>query len=91
MVSPGDRPRRLEKLEGKDLGDEFLFYDAEGETVHVLNGTAREVYLLCDGNRTVGDLVEAMLARYEVEESTVHKDIDEILTQLVDLGLLTLA
>ena len=48
-------PNRLEptgSLNQRDLGDEFLFYDRDGDRVHVLNGVAREVFLLCDGNRT---------------------------------------
>jgi len=31
---------------GKDGENEFVFYDAAGEQVHVLNATARRVYLL---------------------------------------------
>ena len=30
------------QVDGRDLGDEYLFYDRDGDRVHVLNETARE-------------------------------------------------
>ncbi len=33
-------------------------------------------------------LVEAMLARYEVDQSTAEKDVDAFLAQLTDKGLI---
>ena len=59
--------------------------------MHVLNGTAREIYLLCDGERTVADLMRSVLGRYEVDEPTAHGDVQDILQELLDLGLLSLS
>ena len=91
MISSTQRPKRSEAMSGRDLGDEYLFYDASGDSVHVLNGTAREIYLLCDGSRSVADLVRAIVERYEVEESEARKDIETVLNELSALGLLTLS
>ena len=91
MISPEQRPRQSETMTGKDLGEEYLFYDASGDSVHVLNGTAREIYLLCDGTRCVTDLVQLMVDRYDVEGSEVRKDVETVLNELTDLGLLKLS
>jgi len=81
-------PRPTGTLKGQDLGDEYLFYDRQGDQVHVLNSTARELYLLCDGTRTTDDLARTLVERYGIEEQTAQRDVDEVLAQLVELGLL---
>jgi hypothetical protein len=91
MASPTTFPRALGTLEGKDLVDEYIFYDAKGEEVHVLNGIAREIFLLCDGERSVDDLVKNIVDRYEVDEETARRDISELLQNLVDLKLVGLS
>ena len=91
MVTLATRPQRLNTAEGKDLGDEYMFYDASGEQVHVLNGIAREIYLLCDGEHSVADLVKSIVDRYEVDEETASRDIGDLLQQLNDLRLLSLS
>lgn len=88
MTTLATRPRPLDTLEGKDLVDEYIFYDAKGEEVHVLNGIAREIYLLCDGERSVEDLVKNIVDRYEVDEETANRDISDLLQQLIDLQLI---
>ena len=90
MATLATRPRRRHTVEEKDLGDEYMFYDAQGEKVHVLNGIAREIYLLCDGEHSVADLVKDIVDRYEVDEETASKDVDALLQQLTELELLSL-
>ena len=91
MIAQATRPRPLDTLEGKDLVDEYMFYDANGEQVHVLNGIAREIYLLCDGEHSVADLVKDIVDRYEVDEETARQDVDDLLKKLIELELLSLS
>ena len=91
MVTLATRPQRRHAVEEKDLGDEYMFYDAQGEKVHVLNGIAREIYLLCDGEHSVADLVKDIVDRYEVDEETASKDVDDLLKELTELELLSLS
>ena len=91
MDTLATRPRRLNTVEGKDLGDEYLFYDASGEQVHVLNGLAREIYLLCDGDHSVADLVKDIVDRYDVDEAVARRDVDDLLQKLIELKLLSLS
>jgi len=85
--SDADRPRPSNRFAGRDLGDEYLFYDAGGEQVHVLNGTAREIYLLCDGERTVATLAARYAERYGLDEVAARRDVDEVLKRLAELDL----
>lgn len=81
------RPRSTGRR-ARDLGDEYLFYDEAGDAVHVLNGTAREIYLMCDGIRTVSDLARELSETYGVDREVADRDVLEIVARLVDLNLL---
>ena len=80
-------PRPTGALKGQDLGDEYLFYDRDTDRVHVLNATAREIYLLCDGERAEGDLARELVARYGIDEAMARNDVGEVLAQLYALKL----
>jgi PqqD family protein of HPr-rel-A system len=86
MVSLDSRPHATGVL-GKDLGDEYLFYDATHEQVHVLNATARAIYLLCDGKASVSEIVDRFGARFAVDGPTARRDVEETLERLRSLGL----
>ena len=91
MPDDSRRPRPAGSLQHKDLGDEMLFYDQGADKVHVLNATAREVYLLCDGKRTVDDVVRELVRKYEVDEAVARRDSVAALEELLELGVLELA
>jgi pyrroloquinoline quinone biosynthesis protein D len=78
-------------LNHRDLGDEFLFYDRDGDQVHVLNGVARDVFLLCDGSRTNRQIVEEIIVRYEVEAERASVDVLRTLSELLELEILRAA
>jgi hypothetical protein len=83
-------PKHALDIRGRDLGDEYLFYDATGRRVHVLNHCARRVWIWCDGTRTVTELVDRVMETYSVEEGRAQKDVAGVIQDLLDLGLLTL-
>ncbi len=82
------RPRRSDSHRGKDLGDEYLFYDSAGERVHMLNGTARAVYLLCDGTLSRKELAKRYTAMYDLDEAAGRRDVDDVLERLAKLDLI---
>ena len=90
MLSTEHRPTQLTDatLIGRDLGDEYLFYDTSGDRVHVLNGTARAIYVLCDGERNETEVAAEFAKMYRIDEETAQRDIQQTLKQLIDLGLI---
>jgi hypothetical protein len=89
MTVPDDaRPKHTGTHLEKDLSGEYLFYDPSGDLVHVLNGTAREIYLLCDGTRTLGAIASSLLTRFEVDEETSRRDCTATIAELAEKGLL---
>jgi pyrroloquinoline quinone biosynthesis protein D len=47
-----------------------------------LNETAHEVLSRCDGRTTVGEIVAALCAEYEVDADALRADVIECLAQL---------
>jgi hypothetical protein len=82
------RPRPVEGSIGRDLGDEYLFCDQEGGRIHTLNETAREIYLLCDGNRTTVEIARIIAERFRIDGETARTDVEETVASLIGSGFL---
>ena len=80
--------RPAAEVKFRDLGDEFLFYDSRGDRLHVLNTSARAIFLLCDGSRTVDEVVDAFASQYEVDDGTARADTQQVIEELLELGIL---
>jgi PqqD family protein of HPr-rel-A system len=80
--------RPMGEMRSRDLGDEVLFYDHEGDQLHVLNRPARAIFLLCDGTRTEDQVAEDFAEQYDVENEAAQNDAREVITQLLELGIL---
>jgi hypothetical protein len=74
-------------IETEVRGDISL-YDAQHERVLVLNGTASDVWRLCDGEQTFEQIVSLLARAYGVEGSTIRADVERTIEQLVDEGFL---
>lgn len=91
MAVPGARPRPATNLLGKDLEEEYAFYDKRGDAVHLLNATAREIFLLCDGSRSAEEVARALAERFGVDDETAKQDASLTINRLIELGILTLS
>ena len=89
MPQPDCRPLADTACKSKDLEEEFLVYDPDGDQVHVLNEVAREIFLLCDGSRHPEDIAALLTERYPVEKEQALADVNETLDRLIAIGLLT--
>jgi hypothetical protein len=87
MVPEDARPRRTGAYQEKDLTGEYLFYDQGGGQVHVLNSSAREIYLLCDGSRTLLEIARSLPERFDVDEDTACRDAATGVADLIGKGL----
>lgn len=81
-------PRPTGALPGTDLGDEFLLYDREADCVHVLNGTAREIFLLFDGTRSIEQVATVFAERFGLEPEQARSDVEDTMARLRELGVI---
>ena len=86
-----DMPHRTESVETVDTEDGVVVQ--REDRIHTLNTTAREVYELCDGTRTVAGIIDVMVERYgsdaEYGPAGVEKYIRECIEMLSTTGLIT--
>ena len=68
-------------------GDPILLYP---EGVLVLNSTAHDILLLCDGTANGHEILAALSAQFEVDEPTLRTDVVECLTDLLRRNLILL-
>jgi len=65
-----------------------ILIDSKGRQLYTLNDVAADIWMLLDGSRSLQDLVKEMLREYIVEERTLLKDVEDLITELESLGLL---
>ena len=83
-----EKPMGRQDVLERQVGDEWMLYDAVGRAVHVLNAPARFVWQLCDGQHTLEDFVREALAQFEGDEASVRQDILECLQAFDRAGVL---
>ncbi len=76
----------------RELGSETLLYIPATKTIHVLNATARLIWSLCDGKHTVDDMERIVREKFSVPENhNVREDIEKVLDELSEKGLIVLS
>jgi hypothetical protein len=71
-----------------EVGDELLVYLPASRAVVALNASARAVWELCEGGRTVHNIAEALGARLGVAPAALAGDVARAVTEFRDAGLL---
>jgi hypothetical protein len=80
--------RQAPTVSAEELGDELSLFDSATGKAAALNGTARDIWALIDGETTVDEVV-AMLARaYRVEPEVIDRDVRTALDRLVAEGFI---
>lgn len=81
-VADTSKPRLADKarLKWDAVREKHLLLFPEG--VLVLNKTAHDVLALCDGQRTVAEIINALAAQYAIEAKAIDADVKEILQKL---------
>lgn len=80
-------PPASEVLE-TDVDGEISLYNPANESVTILNGTASDVWVLCDGDHTVDEIKQLLAASYGTTPEAVSDDIDRTIDEFRTAGLL---
>ncbi len=60
---------------------------ADLDAIFVLNDTAKRVWELVDGRRTLGEIASAIVSEYRVSNEQAHEDVREFVERLREGGL----
>ena len=83
------KPLKKDGVLARKTGDEWVLYNSEDKSIHVINATAEFVWRLCDGSHTCNDIAQQMHDTFHVPEGTdVGKALDAIIKNFSDLGML---
>lgn len=76
---------RIEEMDG-----EYLLYSmGETRTIY-LNPTAALVLNACDGTRSIGQIVTALVEVYPESEDAIATDVPDVIREFVNYGTLAL-
>lgn len=87
-LTADDKPRLATKARlrfDRKSGRYMLLYPEKGL---VLSPTASEILALCTGERTVGDIVATLVAKYSPGGEAIEEEVFEFLGAMASRGLL---
>ena len=83
-------PHRTESVLECELPDELLLHVPGGERVIALNVSARAVWELCDGHRSLEKIALTLCERFQAVPDEVLTGVQDTVRQLVQLDVLRL-
>jgi len=70
-------PERKDGIEAIPVHEDLVLYDGTAKNGISLNQTARKVWELCDGTRTVGGMVEEIGRGLDVSDKAVLAELEK--------------
>jgi Coenzyme PQQ synthesis protein D (PqqD) len=88
MQAATSRLARNPKIEEAPLESDLMLFDPANSKFYVLNRTMAFVWRECDGQKTVGAILDRMTQSFRnVDAMSASKDLGIAVDQLVSLGL----
>lgn len=75
----------------KQLDDEMVILDLATETYFGLNDMGTAIWRSLTAGNSIEQAYELLLAEYDVEPETLHNDLQTLLQQLIEQGLVELS
>ena len=88
MISGDSVPIQVSGVLDYRLAEEMVVYDPVRSQAASLNGTARALWDLCDGSRSVHMLCDEIVKRFDVSHEEASSQVQSAVEQLCELGLL---
>ena len=86
---PESREEALAALsEGRDAADRGTLIVVVAGQIFELYLLGAEIWKLCDGSRSVGEIVEELTGRYDVTAEELERDVREFLADVEERGWL---
>ena len=90
MVGPEERnsenPKMVDHLEVTEIEDGLIIYQESTDRVHYLNSTASVVLQLCNGSRTVEEIVTSVERLFDLDDAPAA-EVGDCLARLEREGL----
>jgi hypothetical protein len=84
------QPQRRERVLLERVDDETVLLDLESGLYFSLNDVGARIWELCDGSRTVDDIVTVICDEYDAPRDVIAADVHELLDGLAGQQLLVI-
>ncbi len=74
----------------QEVGGETVILDLGSEQYFSLDQVGTQVWQLLKSGLSEAEVVETLLAEYEVDVATLSRDVSQLMTSLADAGLISL-
>ena len=85
-----NKPQRTPNYQLEQIDDELLLFHPSETSILYCNATASLVWQLCDGQRTVQEIINLLKDAYPEAEETLADDIKSSLDQFAQQGAIRL-
>jgi len=85
------KPKQKVGYQLETIDNELLLYHPAETKVMYCNQTASLIWQLCDGQRTVQEIVEMLSEAYPEATADIANDVQETVQQFLDHGAIELA
>ena len=82
MINLDSCPKRMEQVIAQKASNDWLLFNMSDGNYYSLNDVGGRIWELCDGTRTVSQLVAAIAAEYDASKDVLEKDVVELLEGL---------
>jgi hypothetical protein len=89
-ASPDRYPRRR-AVPWRTLDTEALVVDVSGGTLYPLNSVAARIWELCDGARSMEQIVRELAREFDAEEDVIRRDAERFIDDLTAARLVEIA
>ena len=90
MIDQSKQPRQKAGYQLEALDGELLLYHVSDTKILYLNPTASLIWQLCDGERTVGDIVAVLGDAYPEVGDALLGDVEAALAELSEQAVIEL-
>jgi coenzyme PQQ biosynthesis protein PqqD len=80
--------RQRPRVVSQQASGKHVLLDMESGRYYALEEVGGRVWQLCDGTRSVGDIVKVVCDEYDAAADTVGPDVEAFVSELVDESLL---
>ena len=90
MPLPDRYPRRRH-VPWRTLDTEALVVDVTAGTLYPLNSVAARIWALCDGERTIEQIVRSLADEFDADEALIRRDAERFIDDLTTARLVEIA
>jgi len=76
-MAPSNKPFRVADFRLEKMDNELLLFNSKTTNVIYLNESASVIWQLCDGQRSVDEIIDLLVSTYPEAAASIRSDVQE--------------